>query len=128
MIRDKTIIFSACLVHVPGCLVTGLRDVHITVPKAVRRGDSVVLHCHYDLEGDPLYALKWYKGRAEFYRYTPNEKPPMKVFPIPGLSELNVDVRLCLYKQISFSTVMSCHNLLMLFFLFRYLLHCKFAF
>lgn len=72
--------------------MTGLRDVHLTVPKAVRRGDSVVLHCNYNLEGDPLYALKWYKGRAEFYRYTPNEKPPMKVFPIPGLTELNVDV------------------------------------
>ncbi|XP_054265293.1 uncharacterized protein LOC128988109 isoform X1 [Macrosteles quadrilineatus] len=82
----------ACyLLFTTGCLVTGLRDVHITVPKAVRRGDSVLLHCHYDLEGDPLYALKWYKGRAEFYRYTPNEKPPTKVFQIPGLSELNVD-------------------------------------
>lgn len=86
-----------CSVHlnsrnVSGCLVTGLRDVRVTVPKAARRGDSVVLHCHYDLEGDPLYAVKWYKGRAEFYRYTPKEKPPMKLFPIPGLADLVVDV------------------------------------
>lgn len=78
--------------NVSGCLVTGLRDVRVTVPKAARRGDSVVLHCHYDLEGDPLYAVKWYKGRAEFYRYTPKEKPPMKLFPIPGLADLIVDV------------------------------------
>lgn len=72
--------------------MTGLRDVRVSVPKAARRGDSVILHCHYDLEGDPLYAIKWYKGRAEFYRYTPKEKPPMKLFPIPGLSDLVVDV------------------------------------
>lgn len=72
--------------------MTGLRDVRVTVPRAARRGDSVVLHCLYDLEGDPLYAVKWYKGRAEFFRYTPKEKPPMKLFQIQGLSDLTVDV------------------------------------
>ncbi|XP_046664662.1 uncharacterized protein LOC124357185 [Homalodisca vitripennis] len=76
---------------ITGCLVTGLKDVRVVVPKAARKGDSVVLRCNYDLEGDPLYAVKWYKGRAEFYRYSPKENPPMKVFPIPGLSELHVD-------------------------------------
>jgi len=29
--------------------------------------------------------VKWYKGRREFYRYTPKETPPMKVFHFPGV-------------------------------------------
>ncbi|KAL5281389.1 hypothetical protein ACFFRR_005032 [Megaselia abdita] len=65
-------------------LSEGLRDVRVKVPLAVRRGDKALLKCLYDLEGDSLYAIKWYKGRREFYRYTPKENPPMKVFPISG--------------------------------------------
>lgn len=37
------------------------------------------------MEGDSLYAVKWYKGRREFYRYTPKENPAMKIFPAPGV-------------------------------------------
>uniref|UniRef100_A0A1B6CTZ7 Ig-like domain-containing protein n=1 Tax=Clastoptera arizonana TaxID=38151 RepID=A0A1B6CTZ7_9HEMI len=66
-------------------LVTGLSHVRVLVPDAVRSGDSAELLCHFDLEGDALYSVKWYKGRREFYRYTPRENPPTKVFPIPGL-------------------------------------------
>lgn len=32
-----------------------------------------------------LYSVKWYKGRREFYRYSPRENPPMKTFPIAGV-------------------------------------------
>jgi hypothetical protein len=45
--------------------------------------------CSYDLEGDPLYTVKWYKGRSEFFRYVPKELPHTRVFPYPGI---NVDV------------------------------------
>jgi hypothetical protein len=69
--------------------VGGLRDVNMTVPLAVSPGDTVTLHCSYDLEGDPLYTVKWYKGRQEFFRYVPKELPHTRVFPLPGV---NVDV------------------------------------
>ncbi|XP_023701692.1 uncharacterized protein LOC111861392 [Cryptotermes secundus] len=69
--------------------VGGLRDVNMTVPVAVSPGDTVTLHCSYDLEGDPLYTVKWYKGRQEFFRYVPKELPHTRVFPLPGV---NVDV------------------------------------
>lgn len=49
-------------------VATALRDVEVFVPSAVRRGETARLHCMYDLEGDTLYAVKWYKGRREFYR------------------------------------------------------------
>ncbi|KAL5280462.1 hypothetical protein ACFFRR_004440 [Megaselia abdita] len=62
-----------------------LKDVHVLIPTAVKRGDNARLTCAYDLEEDSLYSIKWYKGNREFYRYTPRENPPMKVFPVAGL-------------------------------------------
>lgn len=75
--------------------MTGLRGVRVRVPEAVRRGEQARLHCDYDLEGDALYSVKWYIGRREFYRFTPRERPQLKVFPIPGLSDLIVEVISC---------------------------------
>ncbi|XP_055680492.1 uncharacterized protein LOC129788436 isoform X1 [Lutzomyia longipalpis] len=63
-----------------------LRDVHVTIPAAVKKGDNANLICNYDMEGDILYSVKWYKGRREFYRYTPKENPAMKIFLQPGIS------------------------------------------
>ncbi|GLV40102.1 beaten path IIb [Carabus blaptoides fortunei] len=64
---------------------SGLRSVHLSVPRAVRAGHSVTLGCNYDLEKAPLYSVKWYRGMDEFYRYVPKEEPPTRVFPLPGL-------------------------------------------
>lgn len=66
-----------------------LRDVIVTIPMAVRRNDNVQLLCQYDTEGDTLYSVKWYKGKREFYRYTPKENPAMKTF---ALGDINVVV------------------------------------
>ncbi|XP_023721389.1 uncharacterized protein LOC111872078, partial [Cryptotermes secundus] len=63
----------------------GLKDVRVNVPAAILRGGTATLYCHFDLEGDSLYSVKWYKGRREFYRFTPKEDPAMKIFPIFGL-------------------------------------------
>lgn len=70
--------------HIVG-ICTGLRQVRIQIPTAVKKGDSATLNCWYDTEGDPLYAVKWYKGDREFYRYAPNENPAVKTFPIGNL-------------------------------------------
>nr|CAI5828558.1 unnamed protein product [Callosobruchus analis] len=65
---------------------------------------SVTLYCEYDLEGAPLYSVKWYRDGDEFYRYVPKEEPPTRVFPLPGLrvdwlayskSEDSVYCRIC---------------------------------
>uniref|UniRef100_A0A1B6CNQ3 Ig-like domain-containing protein n=1 Tax=Clastoptera arizonana TaxID=38151 RepID=A0A1B6CNQ3_9HEMI len=69
--------------------VGGLRDVEIRAPLAVAPGKTATLICKYDLEGDPLYTVKWYKGREEFFRYIPKELPHTRVFPMPGI---NVDI------------------------------------
>jgi hypothetical protein len=72
----------------------GLRDIRVTIPSSVKKGDDVHLKCNYDLEGDTLYSIKWYKGRHEFYRYTPKENPAMKTFPLFGI---NVEVNLTFF-------------------------------
>lgn len=60
--------------------ITCLKDVSVTIPSAVKRGDNALLICNYDIENDTLYTVKWYKGRREFYRYTPKENPAGKIF------------------------------------------------
>ncbi|KAM7352236.1 uncharacterized protein ACRADG_004863 isoform 2-T2 [Cochliomyia hominivorax] len=62
-----------------------LRDVRVQIPHAVRKGEKAILKCLYDLEGDSLYSVKWYKGRREFYSFTPKETPAMKVFQFGGV-------------------------------------------
>ncbi|XP_065211370.1 uncharacterized protein LOC135839312 isoform X2 [Planococcus citri] len=70
-------------------VIESLRDVVVDIPAAVTPGETVVMTCTYDLEGDDLYSVKWYKGRQEFYRYVPKELPHIKVFPMLGI---NVDI------------------------------------
>jgi hypothetical protein len=79
--------------------------VSVTVPAAILRGDTATLFCHFDLEGDSLYSVKWYKGRREFYRFTPKEDPAMKVFPISGL-----EVEVSKLNQYSYSSECSQTN------------------
>ncbi|XP_076281803.1 uncharacterized protein LOC143209685 isoform X1 [Lasioglossum baleicum] len=79
---ELTILLLACIVGI----CSGLREVRIQIPTAVKKGDSAILNCWYDTEGDPLYAVKWYKGGREFYRYAPNETPVVKTFPIGNLT------------------------------------------
>ncbi|CAH1713772.1 uncharacterized protein LOC114125235 [Aphis gossypii] len=73
--------------RIPRC--DSLSNMSITVPVAVASGESAKMTCTYDLESDPLYTVKWYKGRQEFFRYVPKELPHTRVFPWPGI---NVDV------------------------------------
>lgn len=73
--------------------IVALKDVSVTIPQAVKRGSNAMLTCNYDMENDTLYSVKWYKGRREFYRYTPKENPAMKVFLTQ--SGLNVEVSFC---------------------------------
>ncbi|XP_014285939.3 uncharacterized protein [Halyomorpha halys] len=68
---------------IPGLL--GLGEVELKSPIAVRAGDNLELDCLYDLEGAPLYSVKFYQGDEEFYRYVPKESPPTRVFPRPKL-------------------------------------------
>ncbi|KAL1502012.1 hypothetical protein ABEB36_007225 [Hypothenemus hampei] len=79
--------------------LTGMR---LNVPRAVRAGHSVTLGCEYDLEGAPLYSVKWYREYVEFYRYVPKEEPPIRVFPLQGIQ---VDVSVSNSKNLTLLSV-----------------------
>ncbi|XP_054709141.1 uncharacterized protein LOC129218844 [Uloborus diversus] len=51
---------------------------------AVQVGHSVWLKCDFDLEGDDLYSVKWYKNHVEFYRYQPRDRPPGQTYRLSG--------------------------------------------
>lgn len=89
----------------------GLKDVRVTVPTAVRKGENAHLVCNYDLEGDALYSVKWYKGKREFYRYTPKEVPAMKNFPLNGIT---IEVSFNTFTPYLWFYSISCQNALML--------------
>lgn len=66
-----------------------LKDLRVKAPEVVKKGANVTLTCDYDLEGVPLYSIRWYRYEVEFYRYLPKESPPTKVFPV---KHVEVDV------------------------------------
>ncbi|XP_074114501.1 autophagy-related 16 isoform X3 [Cotesia typhae] len=78
--------------------VSGLKDVKVEIPEAVAVGSQVTLTCRYDLQTDVLYAVKWYKGKDEFYRFVPKELPPLLVFG--SLFAHNIDVNSSYHRSI----------------------------
>lgn len=85
--------------------MNGLKDVSVKIPTAVTPGDTVSLYCQYDLENEPLYTVKWYKGRQEFYRYIPKELPNIKVFPLPDVPGFTVDVSIIIINVFIISKI-----------------------
>ncbi|XP_063858748.1 uncharacterized protein LOC135099945 [Scylla paramamosain] len=71
-------------------LSRGLRITKVDVPSPVVVGEGGWLVCEFVEEGQSVYALKWYLGLDEFYRWTPAESPPVKTFPVDG-NPLRVD-------------------------------------
>lgn len=72
-------------------VMRSIRNVHLQIqPRIVQKGDDVTLICTYNLETDDhLYNVKWYRGTHEFYRYSPDDNPNIKLFP---LTNLQIDV------------------------------------
>lgn len=56
-------------------------DVAVKIPIAVAENATVKMTCEYNLNDMPLYSVKWYKSKDEFYRFIPKELPSKSVFP-----------------------------------------------
>ena len=74
----------------------------IRIPKHIVRENDARLECHFDLEGEALYSVKWYKDGNEFYRYVPRDQPPVQLFTLPGIT---VDVSVNVNSNFSFGIV-----------------------
>ncbi|KAG8201679.1 hypothetical protein JTE90_012744 [Oedothorax gibbosus] len=55
------------------------------VPHLLVPGDSAYLTCLFDLGGEKLYSVKWYKDDKEFYRFFPSLNPQFMAFQAPGI-------------------------------------------
>ncbi|KAI1288398.1 Cytochrome c oxidase assembly protein COX16 -like protein, mitochondrial [Halotydeus destructor] len=52
-----------------------IRILRLDVPTAVRNGSAIYLGCHFDLQGETLYSVKWYRNYVEFFRFLPVNIP-----------------------------------------------------
>lgn len=62
-----------------------VRLIELRVPAHEREGGRALLGCQYDMEGEVLYSVKWYKDELEFFRYVPKNYPQMISFKRPGV-------------------------------------------
>lgn len=81
MIRYGFLLFAVTLFQDILCL----SKIEVRIPQYIQTGETADLICSYYLDSHSLYSVKWYKGRHEFYRYMPDDHPPVKVFPIKGM-------------------------------------------
>ncbi|XP_060531633.1 uncharacterized protein LOC132705194 [Cylas formicarius] len=66
--------------------VITLEFLELRIPSHAIRNQNVKLECHFDLDGEILYSVKWYKDGNEFFRYVPRDMPPTQSFPLPGVT------------------------------------------
>lgn len=62
-----------------------LKLLELSVPTHKLVGEEVKLVCKFDMEGDTLYSVKWYRNEQEFYRFVPNDRPKLQIFPQKGI-------------------------------------------
>ena len=76
---------------------SGLRDLKVYIPDTVLRGHNIHFNCTFTLEDEKLFAIKWYRGNYEIFRYMPSSNAPKKTFPLEGY---NVSVSSLLFQNV----------------------------
>jgi len=83
--HNKIYLVLAALLQV----IDSLSNLAVRIPEYIQNGQTADLTCSFNLGGDKLYSVKWYKGRHEFFRYMPGQDPVIKTFPVKGM-EINM--------------------------------------
>ncbi|XP_053612870.1 endothelial cell-selective adhesion molecule-like [Plodia interpunctella] len=65
--------------------IESVRILELQVSGHAAEGSEALLGCQFDMEGEELYSVKWYKDGREFYRYVPGGDPRTTRFPAPGV-------------------------------------------
>ncbi|KAK3915186.1 Cell adhesion molecule 2 [Frankliniella fusca] len=76
-------VWLVLLLH-PGARA-GLRLLHVSVPPVLLRGETASLQCEYELGGDRLYSVQWYKDDDEIYRYVPRAAMQKHSYQVDGV-------------------------------------------
>ncbi|XP_076351889.1 uncharacterized protein LOC143247517 [Tachypleus tridentatus] len=67
------------------CAVSALHIVSLHFPDEVQSGQELQLRCDYNLDGENLYSVKWYRDDMEFFRYVPMDNPVKQFFSLDGI-------------------------------------------
>jgi len=70
---------------VSASFISNIKLLNVRIANHTVLGSSTKLECTYDLEGENLYSVKWYKNGDEFFRYLPKSKPKIQVFEKRGI-------------------------------------------
>ncbi|KAJ9576144.1 hypothetical protein L9F63_006966, partial [Diploptera punctata] len=64
-----------------------LQKPKLLVPETVRVGNKLItLKCDYNLHGERLYSVQWFKNSIEIFRFMPSSTPQKIALPIPGIN------------------------------------------
>lgn len=80
-----------CLLLLLSSSISGagaLRLLELRVPPHTVARLPVQLECRFDMEGETLYSVKWYKDGHEFYRFVPTDTPKQFNFQVHGVHVL----------------------------------------
>ncbi|XP_044733693.1 uncharacterized protein LOC123296297 [Chrysoperla carnea] len=64
---------------------SGLRLIEMSVPTIADPRESMEISCTFDMGGEELNSVKWYKDEEEFFRFMPLQHPPVLTFPVAGV-------------------------------------------
>ncbi|XP_044252540.1 uncharacterized protein LOC123003679 isoform X1 [Tribolium madens] len=80
-----TIVWLVTALQILVDICIGLRLTNMTAPALQDPRKDMELHCRFDMGGEELYAVKWYKDDHEFFRYTPAAAVSITQFPVDGV-------------------------------------------
>ncbi|CAH0562665.1 unnamed protein product [Brassicogethes aeneus] len=63
-----------------------LRLTNMTAPSIQDPREQMQLYCKFDMGGEDLYAVKWYKDDHEFFRYAPSGPNNYVQYPVSGVT------------------------------------------
>jgi len=81
----RTVLLLSAVLQGQIGLLDCLKLLELDVPSHKLVGEGVKLVCRFDMEGDALYSVKWYRNEQEFYRFVPNDRPKLQIFPQHGI-------------------------------------------
>ncbi|XP_050059077.1 uncharacterized protein LOC114129323 isoform X1 [Aphis gossypii] len=85
MVRSIEVFIFCLLVMLQAPFINNLKLLNVRIANHTILGSSTTLKCTFDLEGEHLYSVKWYKNGDEFFRYLPKSKPNIQVFEKSGI-------------------------------------------
>ncbi|XP_045470373.1 uncharacterized protein LOC123677728 [Harmonia axyridis] len=86
-LKPGTVLLTLIIFTIPECL--SLRLTNMTAPLIQDPRENMNLFCEFDMGGEDLYAVKWYKDDHEFFRYSPAGQQQLLQFQVLGV---HVDV------------------------------------